>query len=141
LQLRPAGGASFTVVAEQTFTTSGTLGFAQYPLATPWSVAAGDLYAHYGQGIPLDIPARNNPGVPDYWPSSHRPGVGETITPGGSDYPLFPGLRDYYLDAHFTTATPEPSGLALAGTAAAACVVFFGLRRWRSAAAAGRVVV
>jgi hypothetical protein len=117
LQLRPAGGSSYTVIAEQTFTTSSTLGIVQYTLSTPWSVQAGDIYAHYGQGIPFSLPATSNPPDPLYYPSSHDPAMGETIALGGADYPAYGQSRDYYLDANFNpaSAAPEPATLTLLG--------------------------
>ena len=56
--LRPTGVVNqYTVVFDSgPLTVSGAAGAAQtFPLATPFDVLAGDLIAHYGQGIPIDI--------------------------------------------------------------------------------------
>lgn len=114
LLLRPTGAPNtYTVLAKQGFVAPNvqTATIWDYTLTTPWDVQAGDVYAHFGNGIPLNIPG--SPGLPLYYPSSPSPVAGQTITVGSAPYPLFDQLRDYGLDAH---VVPEPTSLLLLGT-------------------------
>ncbi len=68
-------------------TTPATAGVATYPLAAPFAVLAGDLIAHYGQGVPFDMSAG---GVdPVYYPAAAAPVVGVDVALGGASYPAF----------------------------------------------------
>lgn len=150
-QLRPLGGSQFSVVADsQTFTppTVVTPTDVQYTLTTPWTVQAGDLYAHFGNGIPFNIipPPDGNTPQSVYFPSTAPPVVGTTITLPSTDFPLFgnsagqgsPGqMRDYGLDAHLVpvvSAVPEPSTLIPAAAASVIGLGFVWRRRRRATA-------
>jgi len=67
-----------------------------YPVAPSFAVQAGDLIAHYGQGIPIDIGTGSDA---VYYPANNPPVVGTNITLGSSDFPTLAGPRTYSLGA------------------------------------------
>lgn len=121
LLLRPAGPSVYDVIAAQDFVAPivATPTLWDYDLLSPWAVQAGDVYAHFGNGIPLNIPTTNPAeGLLTIYPSSLLPVVGATIVVPSATYPIYPSpdnpqLRDYSLAAH---VVPEPASLLLLGS-------------------------
>jgi hypothetical protein len=107
LQMRPTGdGETFDVIADSgEITVSGavggpaTFGFPNGPMA----VRAGDLFYHYGRGIPFD--ANQGNARPIWYPCPVLPMPGEplNLALGNPDFPLREDLpRDYAWAVHFT---------------------------------------
>jgi hypothetical protein len=107
--LRPTGVANeYTVAFDSGALTVGPLaaGTQTFTLATPFPVLAGDVIAHYGNGIPIDIGA----GVDTVaYPAPAAPVAGTTITVGGGGFPLCGtavcGLRTYSIGANVEVQT------------------------------------
>ena len=74
----------------------------------PFAVQAGDLMAHYGQGIPLDMGGVSLDST--YYPANTPPSLGQTITLGGTDYPLFSTDRTYSIAFGLSSTTTTISG-------------------------------
>ena len=68
----------------------------------PVGVLPGDVIAHYGQGIPLDIGAGADLLA---YPAPAAPVAGQTIVLGSSGYPLYPQQRTYAIAATVQTAS------------------------------------
>ncbi len=76
------------------------------------SIQAGDLFAHYGRGMPYaNSGALSNT---TYYPCSGAPIVGTPITLGSASYELFGEKRVYSMAVDLVV--PEPSTLALLTT-------------------------
>lgn len=107
VQMRPTGeGEVFDVIADSgEITVAGVVG----GLATlafpngPMTVQAGDLFFHYGRGIPFDASQGN--ARPIWYPCPVVPVPGEplSLALGNPDFPLREDLqRDYAWAVHFT---------------------------------------
>jgi len=98
--LRPDGLGGYLVVLDSgALTVPSSLTADQvvdYPLGSPIAVQAGDLIAHYGQGIPVDI-GTGTDGV--YFPANNPPVAGTTITLGTGDFPTLDQARTYSFGA------------------------------------------
>jgi len=111
LQMRPTGESeTFELIAESgEITVAGVVG----GLATlafpngPMEVRAGDVFFHYGRGIPFDASQGNT--QPIWWPFPVVPGTGEllNLALGNPDFPLREDLlRDYAWAVHFAAEQP-----------------------------------
>ncbi|HUK88680.1 MAG TPA: PEP-CTERM sorting domain-containing protein, partial [Terriglobales bacterium] len=124
--LRPEGNDQYRVMYGQSF-QAPALSNAQLwnydILGEPWKVRIGDIYAHYGNGIPLNLPNGGpNLSEPIYYDivdQQPQPIVGDTISIPSSTYPYFSQDRDYGLAAHLVP-TPEPASFLLLGAGLAA---------------------
>lgn len=112
LQMRPTGGeGTFELIADSgEITVAGevgglvTLAFPNGPMA----VRAGDLFFHYGRGIPFDMNVGN--ARPIWWPCPVVPTAGELLdlAIGHPDFPLREDLmRDYAWAVRFSAGVPS----------------------------------
>jgi hypothetical protein len=139
--LRPEGPNQYHVVAAQAFDVPAVIAptLYQYSLSSPWTVQAGDIYAHFGNGIPFNYigdwksdPSDLNMPDPLYYPCT-APLLDTTISLSSPAYPLFDQLRDYGLVAidpppnGDPETAPEPGSLLLLGTGLGT----LGLAVWR----------
>ncbi len=102
-QLRPSGAANqFEVIARSgSIAPSGTSGTTQtyaFPNGVEFHLQPGDMLGHYGRGLPFTqnsntAAAHNNQYI--YFNSPSAPSINNTITLGGSGFPLFSQIRDY----------------------------------------------
>ncbi|MCZ7357555.1 MAG: hypothetical protein O8C66_12365 [Candidatus Methanoperedens sp.] len=98
--LQPTGVPNqYTVIFDSGPLTvpSVTIGQVQTFTVTPTTVQAGDLIAHYGQGIAVDIPATPG-GVGNdtlLYPAAAAPINGSIINLGDVNYPMFSTDRTY----------------------------------------------
>jgi hypothetical protein len=60
------------------------------------AIQAGDVFAHYGPGIPIDIGVGTDS---TYYPANTAPVQGSTITLGGTDFPDLAQARTYSITA------------------------------------------
>ncbi|MBI5034042.1 MAG: multicopper oxidase domain-containing protein [Chloroflexi bacterium] len=107
--LRPTGVANeYTVVFD-----SGSLSVPSVATGTvtkfavgPIGVLAGDLIAHYGRGIPIDIPATPGGTGADttLYPADTAPAANQTVTLG-TTWPIFSTDRTYSIGAEIVTLT------------------------------------
>lgn len=77
----------------------------EFPVG-PVGVLAGDLIAHYGQGIPLDIPGAPGGTGADttLYPAAPAPAANQTLTLG-TTYPIFSTDRTYSIGAKVVALT------------------------------------
>lgn len=125
-QLRPTGTPDqYTILYDSGVIapsgTSGSVSILPFPNG-PTQVQAGDIFAHYGYGIPFSaygsILQQGDGGinaVPIFYSSPSAPVVGNSITlsttQGSPGFPIYPSLiRDY---ASAVNIVPEPSALAM----------------------------
>ena len=136
-QLRPTGSPNqYAVVYDSGIIgpsgTSGTVSSLALPNGAA-SVQAGDLFAHYGRGVPYSnqggLNATNTPNI--YYPSPAAPSAGSTITLGSAAFPLSSYPRDYASAVDFTSFTP-PAAQPAAGGARFDPNAFASLARRRS---------
>ena len=73
----------------------------------PFAVQAGDLIAHYGQGIPLDVTGTDLV----YYPVAAAPAAGGTVVPGSASFPTFAQTRAYSLSAQVAVVTGITGGI------------------------------
>jgi hypothetical protein len=135
--LRPLGGDQFQVVFESApiSTLAQAPGPQTFTPAVPIAVLPGDLFGHYGAGIPFDL---NNADVAGPYPSGgneNAAGFYFPVPPGVPAGPLpttagnFNGTglfnndpRTYAIGVDFTPI-PEPAAACLLGFAAAAALL------------------
>jgi hypothetical protein len=88
--LRPAGDTTFLVMTNTGYLMVTNVGLNTYA-APPFNLQVGDLIAHYGRGIPLDIGTGGPSSVYDKGDGQPlpKPVVGEIISLPGPDYPLY----------------------------------------------------
>ncbi|CAG0974038.1 partial Spore coat protein A, partial [Anaerolineae bacterium] len=102
--LRPTGVANqYTVIFDSGLLSVPSVATAQvqsFPVG-PFNVQAGDLIAHYGQGIPLDIGAGGDTLL---YPAAPAPAMNQTVTLG-TTYPIYPQARTYSIAASVNTGT------------------------------------
>jgi len=72
------------------------------------TIQAGDLLAHYGPGIPIDI-GTGADGL--YYPANTAPVQGSTIALGGVVFPAFPQARTYSIAAMVAAPTTVTGGI------------------------------
>jgi len=108
--LRPTGTPNeYDVIAEEgPFAPS--VGVNTFDLSAPLAASAGDVFAHYGNGISYDAGVA---GVDTTFYPATQPTVGIPITLPGTGYTLYGQQRIYSLAVEFEPI-PEPSTLALA---------------------------
>jgi hypothetical protein len=135
--LHPLGGGEYKVTYESApITTTATNSVAMYSLPGDPSVAAGDLFATYGTGIPFNANQTQSPADITYYPISTIPAVGSTIDLS-NNYPTDPNAFQFYTGdavriysvAVDLEPVPEPSSIvALVGLCGMGLV---GLLRYR----------
>lgn len=83
--LRPTGGANeYEVVFATDLLTASLSGINTFSLSTPFEVLAGDLVAHFGDGIPLSVGGGTSA---LYFPTfGGAPDQGDVITLGSGEY-------------------------------------------------------
>jgi hypothetical protein len=125
--LRPTSivGQYEVVDSSGVITPTGGTGLQSYAFPNgPMDVLPGDLFGHYGRGIPFDISDAGN--EPTYFSSPSSPVVGINITLGSAAFPFFNNAfaqeRQYALALSFQGVVPEPAtallgALGLAGLA------------------------
>ncbi len=142
--LRPTGTPNqYTVLFESSVfsVAAGTPNSVLVFDVPDFAVLAGDRVAHYGAGIPADLPGSSDAVV--YYNSAPPPVVpapSGTITLGTSPYPLFDGARSYSFAAQFT-AVPEPHEWSLVAAAGLGVFAFFNRRQKKSAEQAHQSLV
>ncbi len=104
---------------------AGSTGQVETFAVGPFAVLAGDVFAHYGRGVPLDLNVTTSDAV--YYPSPAAPALGSTIALPGAGFPAFQSPRNYsiaatvILPAHvFDSDTGETMEIQFASTVAAA---------------------
>ncbi len=122
--LRPAGGSQFDVVYDTGVITVSVVAVdtvISYPAS--FNLQAGDLFAHYGGGIPVDVGGGTDQ---LYFPTiGPAPLVGSTITLGSGSYPFASQDRTYSIAVEVSTSVPDGGtsfamlglGMALLGVA------------------------
>jgi len=116
-QLRPTGTANqYSVIYDSgTITPSGTINsILSLPLPNgSTTVLPGDLFAHYGRGIPYSSVGQTNflNGHAIYYNSLNAPIAGNLITLGSAAFPLSGYVRDYAWSVHLMV--PEPGSVSL----------------------------
>jgi hypothetical protein len=133
-QLRPTGGTDeYDVIYDsgpmQAYLVDDAVNELLFPNGRT-IVEPGDIFAHYGRGIPYSLAGGTNAGNPHniYYPVPVPPGVSDTITLGLGGLPEYPQSRDYAWAVSFYV--PEPSALALAALGLVG-LAFAGRRRRR----------
>ena len=104
----------------------------------PIGVEAGDIFAHYGQGIPFSISAGGNQHHIFYNatpPPVEAPQVNDVLTLNdagvGTTFPVFAQMRDYAMAVNFTPV-PEPGSVVLAALGVLGLAIGMRRRRERS---------
>jgi FtsP/CotA-like multicopper oxidase with cupredoxin domain len=109
--LRPGAGGTYQVIVDSgkltvpALTTPGVSEAATFPLAAPVAVAAGDVIAFYGAGIPVDTSAGAD--VFSY-PAPTAPVLGATITLPSAEFPIYPATRTYSFAASLRDMSAVP---------------------------------
>lgn len=120
-QLRPTGTANqYQVIYDSGAITpsgaSNTILNLLFPNG-PTVVLPGDIFAHYGRGIPYSSSGQLNYLNPYaiYYPSPSAPLAGQVITLGSAAFPLSGYIRDYSFAVHLFVPEPQAIGLLATG--------------------------